>query len=69
MGASHERMQGVVEACEGRVQALADELESTRSNHKSACEEILELKEELASLESLQDQQQLLILEVCGCGH
>ena len=61
-------MQGVVEACEGRVQALADELESTRSKYKDACEEVLALKEELSSLGSIQDQQQLLILEVCGCG-
>lgn len=49
---------------EGRVQSLAEELEVTRSSYQHACEEIARLKEQLASLDSLQEQQQLLAQEV-----
>lgn len=63
---SHERMQGAVREYEGHVQSLEEELEFTRSNYNIACKEITDLKEELITLGSVQDQQQLLVLQVCG---
>lgn len=72
VGVSHERLQGTVKEYEGRAQSLQEELEFTRSSYGIACQEITDLKDELLSLESVQDQQQLLVLEVCmrvgGCG-
>lgn len=67
VSASHERLQGAVVGYEDHVQSLAEELESTRSNYQSVCEEVTSLKEQLASLGSVQDQHHLLVLEVGMC--
>ena len=63
---NHEQIQANVAEYEGRLQSLQEELELTRSSYDSACQEIMDLKDELASLESVQEQQQLLVLEVRG---
>lgn len=64
VGVSHDRMQGAVKEYEGRVLSLQEELEFTRSSYSIACQEIIDMKDELVSLGSLQDQQKLLVLEV-----
>jgi hypothetical protein len=57
-------MQGTLQGYEGRIQSLEEELELTKSSYSMACQEIVDLKDELGSLESVQEQQQLLVHEV-----
>lgn len=64
VGVNHEQIQVAVAEYEGRMQSLQEELEFTKSSYNSACQEIMDLKDEVASLESVQEQQQLLVLEV-----
>ena len=58
MGVSYQQLQ---EEYEQRMQSLVEELEATRSDHQAICQENMDLKDELGSLD---DQQQLLVLEV-----
>ena len=51
---------------EGHIESLSEELEVTRSSYQEACGEVERLKEQLASLGSLQEQRDLLVAEVSG---
>ena len=64
LGMNRDRLQEVVEEQEVHVESLQQELQDTQTNYQKSFQENAELKETLASLTSLQDQQQLLIMEV-----
>ena len=65
MGISREKLQEEAKEHEEHIQSLQEDLEKVKSDYHNVCQENLAHRDKITSLSSIQDQQQLLVIEVC----